>query len=119
MILFILNRIEAALRSPAPGSASVKIPGPRKVQFSTAAAGASVPKPGYPDIAKRWGHEGLVVVEILIAEDGKVKKAELLESSGYIELDDAALQVVLHKWKFNGTGYKIKTVKEFEFKLRM
>jgi len=92
--------------------------GPRTVQFGTAAVGARVPKPAYPDIAKRWGHEGIVVIEIFIAADGTVERVELLESSGYMELDDAAMQVILAKWKFVPAGYEIKTVKEFEFTLR-
>lgn len=121
----VLNRVESAApvfvnRSAqsvsSPGSAASR--GPQTIRFTDAAIGAEVPKPGYPDIAKRWGHEGLVTVEILITEDGEVAKAELLSSSGYMELDDAALQVILTRWKFAPAGYEIRTVKEFEFKLK-
>ncbi len=79
--------------------------------------GAKIPKPSYPDIARRWGHEGTVLMEITISENGAVSDAVIIESSGYAELDKAALKAVLKKWKFPGQGREIVTRKEFEFRL--
>ena len=50
--------------------------------------------PVYPRSARRKGHEGVVTVAISVAEDGVVAHAEVVSSSGYKELDDAALSAV-------------------------
>ena len=47
--------------------------------------------PVYPRSARRKGHEGGVTVEICVAADGAVTDAEIVESSGHAELDEAAL----------------------------
>ena len=47
--------------------------------------------PVYPRTARRKGHEGSVTVEISVAEDGAVADAEIVETSGHAELDEAAL----------------------------
>ena len=50
--------------------------------------------PVYPRSARRKGHEGVVTVAISVAEDGVVAHAEVVSSSGYEELDAAALSAV-------------------------
>ena len=50
--------------------------------------------PVYPRSARRKGHEGSVMVEISVAEDGRIAQAEVVMSSGYAELDAAALGAV-------------------------
>ena len=50
--------------------------------------------PVYPRTARRKGHEGVVTVAISVAEDGVVAHAEVVSSSGYEELDAAALSAV-------------------------
>ena len=85
---------------------------------SLAVPGVRVPKPEYPAIARRWGHEGTVVLEIVIAAEGSVSDARVLKSSGYDELDEAAIDIVLKRWRFNKQENEIRTRKEFEFKLR-
>ena len=84
---------------------------------SLAVPGVRVPKPNYPDLARRWGHEGTVVLELIIAEDGTVKDSRILKSSGYDELDDAAVKVVLKRWRFEKQEREVRTRKEFEFRL--
>jgi len=50
--------------------------------------------PVYPRSARRKGHEGVVTVAISVAENGVVAHAEVVSSSGYKELDEAALSAV-------------------------
>ena len=50
--------------------------------------------PTYPRLARRKGHEGVVTVAISVAKDGVVAYAEVMSSSGYKELDEAALSAV-------------------------
>jgi periplasmic protein TonB len=103
----------AAPRSPLPGNGAAAA-----VAFDSIPGSADLPKPAYPEMAKRWGHEGTVVVEITIRAGGRVESAELLASSGYGELDEAAVDVVLNRWRFEGIDEKTVTVKQFEFRLR-
>jgi len=48
--------------------------------------------PVYPRSARRKGHEGAVAIDVLVAEDGSVSGVGLFASSGYPELDAAALE---------------------------
>ena len=50
--------------------------------------------PVYPRAARRKGHEGNVTVAAVVTETGVVASADVVASSGYVELDDAALAAV-------------------------
>ena len=50
--------------------------------------------PVYPRPARRKGHEGCTTVEVTVTEDGAVGSAEVIVSSGFAELDAAALAAV-------------------------
>jgi protein TonB len=49
-------------------------------------------EPEYPSVSRRLGEEGVVVVRVLVAEDGHVLQAELVKSSGFSRLDNAAVE---------------------------
>jgi TonB family protein len=57
-------------------------------------------RPVYPSAAKDAGVQGVVIIEALIAEDGKVQAARILRSIP--QLDDAALDAV-RQWEFTPT----------------
>ncbi len=57
------------------------------------------PKPRYPESARRRGHHGTVVLEVLVDDSGRVETLRLFKSSGHIILDKAALSTV-EKWRF-------------------
>lgn len=68
------------------------------------------PAPGYPELARQQGYEGVVLVAAEILADGRVGKALVSKSSGYAILDQSAVQAV-KKWKFEpakkaGVPYK-------------
>lgn len=71
-------------------SQGVNIVGPRYKQNSP---------PGYPPSARRMGYEGLVLLKVLVGTNGRVDGLEVLQSSGYAVLDQAALSSV-KKWVF-------------------
>ena len=50
--------------------------------------------PVYPRWARRKGHEGDVTVEVFVAAAGGIAHAAVVTSSGYAELDEAALVAV-------------------------
>jgi protein TonB len=57
------------------------------------------PPPSYPRIARRRGHQGIVILEVLVSREGNVKDLAVHQSSGYASLDDAAKASVWH-WLF-------------------
>lgn len=58
------------------------------------------PKPIYPESARREGHEGRVVLRVLIDNQGKAKSVELNTSSGSKALDQAATKAI-KLWRFH------------------
>jgi TonB family protein len=57
------------------------------------------PKPIYPEIARREGREGRVLLRVLIDEQGKTRAIEVNRSSGIVALDNAATDA-LKRWRF-------------------
>lgn len=55
--------------------------------------------PNYPNRAKRLGQEGIVHLEIQISKSGFAEEIRILTSSGYPDLDIAAINAV-KKWEF-------------------
>jgi protein TonB len=57
------------------------------------------PTPSYPQVSRRRGEEGLVVLRVRVLGDGRAGELEVAESSGHRRLDNAALETV-RKWRF-------------------
>jgi periplasmic protein TonB len=57
------------------------------------------PAPDYPQMARRLGQEGRVLLKVLVAESGMAQTVELAKSSGHEKLDQAAIEAV-KKWSF-------------------
>lgn len=57
------------------------------------------PHPGYPIQSRRLGEEGEVLLRVLVSSQGSPKQVELLRSSGFPRLDEAAREAVA-KWRF-------------------
>jgi protein TonB len=67
--------------------------------------------PGYPEIARLRGYEGVVLVAAEILPDGRVGGTRISRSSGYAILDQTAIEAV-KPWKFepakkSGKPYKM------------
>jgi TonB family protein len=56
-------------------------------------------KPIYPKRAKQQGWEGIVVLSFSVDANGNVFNIQVVRSSGYADLDNAAIQA-LQQWKF-------------------
>jgi protein TonB len=61
---------------------------------------ASAPPPAYPVAARRMHHEGTVLLAVLVGVDGRPLRVDIRESSGHRQLDDAARDQVLARWRF-------------------
>jgi periplasmic protein TonB len=57
------------------------------------------PPPEYPELARQMRQEGLVMLAVDVDREGMPIKVEILKSSGFRLLDQAALKAVRH-WKF-------------------
>jgi len=57
------------------------------------------PAPIYPELAKQMRQEGLVMLNVDVDSQGSPIKVEIVQSSGFRLLDQAALKTVSH-WKF-------------------
>ncbi|MDR2837151.1 MAG: energy transducer TonB, partial [Azonexus sp.] len=57
------------------------------------------PKPSYPALSRRLGEEGAVKLRVLVTADGRAATVELVQSSNFPRLDEAARQAVAH-WRF-------------------
>jgi TonB family protein len=56
-------------------------------------------QPAYPDSAKAAGEQGAVLIDVLVRPSGHVSKFRVAQSSGFGDLDQAAVQSVLN-WKY-------------------
>lgn len=81
----------AALSGP-PATSMVQLP-------SSNADYLQNPKPPYPPLSARLGETGKVVYKVWIGADGKAQRAELVTSSGFARLDDAAYNTVM-RWRY-------------------
>jgi periplasmic protein TonB len=52
------------------------------------------PVPVYPRASRRLGESGLVVVRVFVDADGMPRQLQIAQSSGFVRLDDAALEGV-------------------------
>jgi periplasmic protein TonB len=84
----------AVIASPAPAPLSAKV-----VLPSSDGEYLHNPKPIYPSMSKRLGEQGNVDIRIFVSAEGLPQKVELLKTSGFERLDQAALAVVT-RWTF-------------------
>lgn len=81
-------------RPPAPP------PPPADVQASVDISYKDRHPPQYPIQAAREGHQGEVILDVTINAQGEVTNVTVEKSSGYRELDRAAVDAA-RKWRFN------------------
>ncbi len=70
---------------------------------------SSFVKPEYPDELRKREVEGQLKLKVLIDIQGKVKELEIIKSSGFEKMDNAALKAV-KEWKFSPGKKDKKTV---------
>ena len=57
------------------------------------------PHPSYPELARKAGHTGVVILRVSVSERGRVSALQVVKSSGHALLDDRARTTVL-RWTF-------------------
>jgi len=90
---------KTASSAPAPASRTQS----REAPYTEASVNVSYgfnPPPKYPRIARRRGWQGRVLLRVSVSPEGYSEAVAVQSSSGYEELDEAAIEAV-RKWRFN------------------
>lgn len=99
--------------APAPPSPAPVVTAPSKTDVSIPASySASNQKPIYPNMSKRLGEQGTVVLRVLVKADGSAGEVEVKSSSNYSRLDQAAIDAV-KTWRFNPAKIDGKAIDEW------
>ncbi|MGO2011842.1 MAG: energy transducer TonB [Pseudoalteromonas sp.] len=113
---------------PAPASSATVIAKQHslqnKVLFINSLPIFKAPRPAlnYPLKAKRRGYQGVAILQIELAKDGAITNLTILKSSGFAELDKAALNNA-SQWQFHPVIRDNQTIRArfnvpIEFSLR-
>ncbi|HCT5785541.1 TPA: energy transducer TonB [Klebsiella variicola] len=110
---------KAALQATAKGEMLKSAPNATPKMIST--VGCMVPAPVYPRKAKRLRQEGEVLIRLTITASGSLGRSEIARSSGYQDLDLAALAAVsgirCNPYLENGQAISVMTIQPITFKL--
>lgn len=71
-----------------------------KTPPSTQGRGARTPLPEYPPASRRAGEAGTVTLRAYVGADGRCSQVEVVKSSGFPKLDEAAVKEVQRNWRF-------------------
>lgn len=77
---------------PPPAPAVAPAPAPRQARIDAPPSPRRTIKPAYPEGARRRGEEGNVTLELSVNAAGGVDEVAVLVSSGFAELDAAAVK---------------------------
>ncbi|MBS0472431.1 MAG: energy transducer TonB [Proteobacteria bacterium] len=103
-----------------PKPANPSPPVPDTVAISVASTHTTPP---YPALAARLAHQGQVLLQLSISAGGNVTGASVVKTSGFGELDEAAVSWVIAHWRYkpaiqNGVAVPSQTQAIVKFDLR-
>lgn len=67
---------------------------------AASAVGSTHTIPPYPAVARRLGQQGVVALQLMISPSGEVTAVDIVQSSGFPELDQTAAAWVKARWKY-------------------
>lgn len=82
-----------AVAAPVPLAAPSPPPAPRELP-AAAIQYLEPPAPVYPRASRRLGEAGLVLVRVFVDAEGLPRQLQVMQSSGFARLDEAALEGV-------------------------
>ena len=86
--------------APAAPAAPPAPPSPPAVQLPSSDADyLQNARPPYPPMSKRLNEQGKTTVRVLIGVDGSPQRADIVQSSGFERLDQAAVTTVM-RWRY-------------------
>lgn len=114
-------RVSDKTSLPATTSGPMLQSAPQAEPKSVATVGCEVPAPDYPRRAKRLQQQGQVLVRLVIAANGMLARSEIARTSGFDELDQAALAAVsrirCEPYIENGQKISVMTIQPVNFKI--
>ncbi|MCF5709063.1 TonB family protein [Pseudomonas syringae] len=78
----------------APVVAQIPAPPPQPKTLTRGVEYVHEPQPEYPDSAREEGHEGTVILRVLVDEQGKPGAVDIVRSSGFGNIDEAGRTAV-------------------------
>jgi TonB family protein len=85
----VVVRVQSDSSPPEPNRT-----GPKRIAPTT------ISSDDYPEASRKRGDSGMVLLNLLVAVDGRVADAEVLESSGHPRLDEAAIGMAIEDWEY-------------------
>ena len=115
-----IPEIEVPVDEPAPAAITAQTAPPQPAETSNMKVTNRV-DPIYPPASRRAGEEGTGIYRVLVDANGRPLDVQVLRSSGFPRLDEAALAAI-HKWRFqaavqNGQAVQSWTRVQVQFKL--
>lgn len=105
----------------APAAAPAPAPPPQPKTLTRGVEYVQAPEPEYPDSAREEGHEGTVILRVLVDEHGKPGAVDIVRSSGFGNLDEAgrtAVRRALFKpYLEDGHGVSVYVIVPLRFQL--
>lgn len=93
--------IEGPARDTAPTNFSdLRTPPSGPADYGPVSLMATHTIPPYPALDARFGNQGTVLLHLVIGSDGRVRAAEIIRSSGFAGLDQAAQAWVVGHWRY-------------------
>lgn len=74
------------------------------------------PTPRYPKLARSRGWQGVVWLEVAFGADGRQLSSDVVDSSGYPLLDQAALDA-LRDWRLSGDALQLASNGQYRARL--
>ena len=94
-----IPEIEVPVDEPAPDAITAETSPAPPVQETANMTVSRRVDPVYPPASRRLGEEGTGLFRVLVDEKGKPTQVEVLKSSGFPRLDEAAMNAI-RKWSF-------------------
>jgi len=119
-IVDTIPEIEVPVDEPAPAAITAETAPTQPAETSDMKVTNRV-DPVYPPASRRAGEEGTGVYRVLVDANGRPLEVQVLRSSGFPRLDEAAVTAI-HKWRFraavaNGQAVQTWTRVQVQFKL--
>lgn len=97
-------------------------PGPVTLSSELSVTCPELNAPAYPALSRRLGEEGKLVLRVELDENGRISVAQIINSSGFKRLDEAAL-VAVKTWRCtppqrNGQPVRAIALQPFNFVLQ-
>ena len=97
-------------------------PGPVTLSSELSVACPELNAPAYPALSRRLGEEGKLVLRVELDENGRISVAQIINSSGFKRLDEAAM-VAVKTWRCtppqrNGQPVRAIALQPFNFVLQ-